>query len=394
MNRQNRLFIFAAVFAVVAGCKKKAPPPMMPEVSVVTLQSRPVTLGMELPGRVVPVRVADVRPQANGVILKRLFTEGTNVEAGQPLYQIDPSQYRATYETARANVERASATLVASSALLGRYKGLIDSNAVSKQEYDNAVAAQMEASANLASAKAALESARVSLVYTDVLAPIAGRIGRSSVTEGALVTANQDTPLATIQQLNSVYVDIVQPSLNLLKLQKEYASGRLKSAGKNQAVATLTLEDGSPYPLKGRLGFAETTVDPESGSVTLRATFPNPDRILLPGMFVQVHLQQGVDENALLIPQRAVTRDQRGEPTALFVGVDNKVELRTLKADRAINDDWLITDGAKAGDRVIVEGLQKVRPGMQVKATEFVAPPTNDGSNGAPASSAETPKHP
>jgi membrane fusion protein (multidrug efflux system) len=374
-THRSCLFIAFIALTVTAACKKKMPPPPMPEVGVVTLQARPVALGMDLPGRVVPQRVAEVRPQASGVILKRLFVEGAVVEAGQALYSIDPSQYRATYETARANVERASATLASSAALLGRYKGLVESNAVSKQEYDNALAAQQEAAANLSAARAALEAARVSLVYTDVLAPISGRIGRSAVTEGALVTANQDTPLATIQQLNTVYVDIVQPSLNLLHLQKEYASGKLKSAGKNQAVVKLTLEDGTPYAAPGRLEFSEVTVDPTSGSVTLRATVPNPDRLLLPGMFVQVHLQEGIQENALLVPQRGITRDQKGEPTALVVGQDNKVELRELKTDRAIGDQWLVTSGLKAGDRVIVEGVQKVRPGSEVKAVEAAPTP-------------------
>ena len=362
-------FIFA-IFALTPACKR-TPPMMCPtEVGVVTLRAQPLTLTTELPGRVVAHRVADVRPQAGGVILKRLYNEGTDVQAGQPLYQIDPASYRAAYESAQAAVEKDSASVVSTTALLDRYRPLVAANAVSKQDYDNALAAQLGAAADLASAHAAAQTARINLVYTDVLAPISGRISRSAVTEGALVTANQPQALATIQQLDPIYVDVTQPSALLLRLKREYADGQLQSAGKNQAVVHLTLEDGTIYDIPGQLQFSEVTVDPGTGAITLRAVFPNPNHTLLPGMFVQEQIQEGMAEDALLVPQRGVTHNQRGEPTALVIGKDNKVEARTLITDRAIGDMWLVTDGLNPGDRLIVEGLQKIGPGAPVTGVE------------------------
>ena len=365
-----RPLILTLALALAAGCKRKAPAMPPTDVGVVTLKAQSVTLTTTLPGRVVPHRVADVRPQASGVILKRLFNEGSDVKAGQPLYQIDPAPYRAAFASASATVQKNAATLASAAALLERYRPLVSSHAVSRQDYDNALASQRGAAAELAGAKAALELARVNLVYTKVLSPIAGRIGRSAVTEGALVTADQATALATVQQLNPIYVDVTQPSALLLRLKREYADGLLRSAGKNQAQVRLLLEDGSAYAPVGALQFSEVTVDPETGSVTLRAVFPNPAGLLLPGMFVQEIIQEGVNDHALLVPQRGVTHDQKGQPTALVVNKDNKVELRQLATDRAIGDQWLVTDGVSAGDKVIVDGLQKIGPGMPVHAVE------------------------
>jgi membrane fusion protein, multidrug efflux system len=383
------LFCFcsgALALLSLAGCHRKAPPPPPAEVGVVTVSTQAITLTTELPGRVVAHRMADVRPQVGGVILRRLFTEGGNVEAGQALYQIDPAPYQAALDNARAAVEKASATLTSSTALLNRYRPLVEANAVSKQDFDNAQAAQRGAAAELTSAEAALSLAHINVVYTRVLSPISGRIGRSSVTEGALVTANQDAALATVQQLNPIYVDVTQPSTLLMRLRRQYDAGRLRRAGKNQAVVHLRLEDDTAYDLAGKLQFTEVTVDPGTGAVTLRAVFPNPKETLLPGMFVHELIQEGVDDQALLVPQRGVSHDQRGEPIAFILGKDGKVELRSLKTDRSIGDQWLVTSGLQAGDRVIVEGLQKIMPGAPahgVEASTATAP--TQSAPGVPA---------
>jgi len=372
----KRAQVIGLLVLSLLGCKKHPPASGPTEVGVVTLHIQPVTLTTDLPGRVVAHRVAEVRPQANGVILKRLFIEGHEVKAGQPLYQIDPAAYEAAYASAQAMVQRDSATVASTTALLHRYQPLVAVNAVSKQDFDNAKATQLGALADLAAARAAMQTAHINLVYTKVLAPISGRISRSSVTEGALVTANQTDALATIQQLDPIYVDVTQSSEMYLRLQQDYAKGKLEKNGKNQAVVRLTLENGTPYPYAGELQFSEVTVDPGTNSVTLRALFPNPQKLLLPGMFVHEQIQEGVDEKGLLVPQRAVTHDQRGEPTAMVVKTDNKVELRVLQTDRTIGDQWLVSDGVQAGDRVIVEGLQKTGPGAAVNPVE-VAPATS-----------------
>jgi membrane fusion protein (multidrug efflux system) len=341
------------------GCGGKAPPsaPPPPKVSVVTLKSQAVPLTSELPGRVVAYRVADVRPQVNGIVLKRSFDEGSEVKAGQQLYQIDPAPYQAAYDSAAAAAASARAQAE-------RYKPLAEVNAVSKQDYDNAVASDLQA-------RAAKETARINLVYTRVLSPISGRIGRSSITEGALVTANQAAALATVQQLDPTYVDVTQPSGVLLRFKREATAGQLQTGGDGQAQVKLRLEDGSGYEQAGWLQFSEVMVDEGTGSVTLRALFPNPDRTLLPGMFVREQIQEGVRQDAILVPQQGVTHDQKGDPTALVVGADNKVEQRRLVTDRAIGDQWLVTSGLKAGDRVVVEGLQSAQPGMRVDASEY-----------------------
>lgn len=355
--------LLATLFALAACSAKKPPPapPPPPVVKVSTLTVQSVSLTTDLPGRTVAFKVADIRPQVSGVVQKRMFVEGSDVKQGQQLYQIDAALYQAAYESAAASAE--SSRLQAE-----RYKPLAQANAVSRQDYDNAVAAA-------AQSKASADTARINLVYTRLLSPIPGRIGRSAVTEGALVTANQTASLATVQQLDPIYVDVTQPSAVLLRLKRELAAGQLAQAGGNQAEVHLVLEDGSAYKLSGKLQFAEIQVDQSTGSVTLRALFPNPDKLLLPGMFVREQLEEGRRTDALLVPQLAVTHNQRGDPTALVVNADNKVELRALSTERAIGDQWLVTAGLKAGDRVIVEGLQYARPGAVVKPEELQGAP-------------------
>jgi membrane fusion protein (multidrug efflux system) len=326
---------------------------------VVTLQASSVTLTTDLPGRTVAYRIADIRPQVNGLIQKRMFTEGGDVKSGQQLYQIDPGLYRASYESAKA-------AALSSRQQLQRYGPLAEINAVSKQDFETAVA-------TAAQNQAQQDTARINLVYTRLLSPISGRIGRSSVTEGALVTADQTTALATVQQLDPIYVDVTQPSAVLLRLKREMAAGQLHSAGNNQAEVHLSLEDGSDYPQAGKLQFAEVSVDQSSGSVTLRAQFPNPDKLLLPGMFVTQRIEEGRRTDAILVPQQAVTHDQKGDATAMVVGAGNRVEPRQLETDRVIGDQWLVTQGLAAGDKVIVEGLQFVKPDAVVAPEEFQA---------------------
>jgi membrane fusion protein (multidrug efflux system) len=376
----------AALGALISltGCghKKDAPPPPPPAlVKVTTLRFQPVGLTTELPGRTVAYRVAEIRPQVSGVIQKRMFVEGSDVKSNRQLYQIDPAPYQAAYESA-------AALAVSSKLQVERFKPLAEVNAVSKQDFDNAVA-------TAAQNKASADTAHINLVYTRLLSPISGRIGRSAVTEGALVTANQTTALATVQQLDPIYVDVTQPSAVLLRLKRELAAGQLVATGGNEAEVQLTLEDGSSYGPRGKLQFVEVSVDETTGSVTLRALFPNPDKLLLPGMFVHEKIEEGSRKDALLVPQLAVAHNQKGEPTALVVGPDNKVELRTLATERAIGDKWLVSEGLKAGDRVIVEGLQFAKPGAAVRPEELpdTAPPAN-GAAAAPPAQASTPAQP
>src|SRR5271170_2247233 len=347
---------------LLTGCGHKTPPPAPPppKVSVVTVQAQAVPITTELPGRVTGYRTADVRPQVNGVILKRLFVEGSDVKAGQQLYQIDPAPYQASYDSAVA--ADASARSLAE-----RYKPLAEANAVSKQDYDNAVASHLQA-------QAAVETARINLIYTRVLSPISGRIGRSLITEGALVTADQSAALATVQQLDPVYVDVTQPTTTLVRLEGEAAAGLLKQNEAGKAQVRVRLEDGSLYAHPGTLEFSEVTVDQTTGSVTLRALMPNPERLLLPGMFVREVIQEGVRQGAVLAPQQGISHNQKGEPNALVVGPDNTVELRTIETDRAIGDQWMVTSGLKPGDRVIVEGIQSAKPGAKVVPEEYRPP--------------------
>jgi membrane fusion protein (multidrug efflux system) len=345
----------------------------VPEVGVVTLKAQRVSLTTELPGRVSAFMVSDVRPQVGGIIQKRLFEEGSDVTAGQVLYQIDPATYRAAYDSAAATLAKAKANVMSVRAKADRYKELVAINAVSKQDYDDAVASMRSAEADIAADQAALETARINLDYTEVTAPISGRIGKSAVTPGALVTANQSDALATIQQLGQIYVDVTQSSIDVLRLKRDLANGKLQSAGANQVKVRLLLEDGSPYEQSGILQFTDITVDKTTGSITLRAVFPNPMEDLLPGMYVRAVLEEGVADQALLVPQRGVSRDARGNPTAMVVGADEKIETRIIKTDRTIGDQWLVSDGLKAGDRVVLDGLQKIRAGVQVKAIELTS---------------------
>lgn len=347
-----------AVVTLLSGCEEKeaaAPAAKeMPQVGVVTLEAEPFALTTELPGRAQPYRIAEVRPQVDGIIQKRLFTEGSDVKAGQQLYQIDDSVYQAAYKSAQAS-------LASTKSLADRYALLVEEQAVSKQAYEEARAASLQAEANL-------EQARINVRYTKVLAPISGRIGRSAVTEGALVNNGQLQELAVIQQLDPIYVDVTQPARELLNLRRDLAEGRLEKAGENAAKVTLTLEDGSEYPHEGKLEFSEVSVDASTGSVVLRAVFPNPDKMLLPGMFVHAQLVAGVRSDAILAPQQGITRTPNGNATALVVNAGNQVELRQVVASRTVGNRWLINEGLNAGDRLITEGLQFIRPGVEVKA--------------------------
>nr|WP_017675438.1 efflux RND transporter periplasmic adaptor subunit [Pseudomonas chengduensis] len=356
----------------LTGCQESSAPQTQqtPQVGVVTLEAKPFALTSEVPGRTSAYRIAEVRPQVNGIIQKRLFTEGSEVKAGQQLYQIDPATYEATFKSAQA-------TQLSAKSLADRYKLLVADKAVSQQAYDEARAAGLQADA-------ALEQARIDLRYTKVMAPISGRIGRSAVTEGALVSNGQANAMATIQQLDPIYVDVTQSSKELLRLRRDLAEGRLQKASDSAAKVALKLEDGSRYAHEGTLEFSEVAVDESTGSVTLRAVFPNPDHLLLPGMFVHAELLSGVKQNAILAPQQGVTRNQRGEPTAMVVGADNKVELRVLKADRTAGSAWLVEEGLNEGDRLITEGLQFVQPGAEVKAV-----PASNVKTEQPAQDAE-----
>src|SRR5882724_2724028 len=368
----------SAGLAACSSGKTAAPPNPPPEVGVVTLHPQPVTITTDLPGRTAAYRIAEVRPQVSGVILKRLFTEGSDVKVGQQLYQIDPAPFQANLDSAQASLARARATLKSATLLTQRYKPLAEAHAVSQRDYDNAIAAESQAEADIALAKAAVDTAHINLAYTRMFSPISGRTGRSSVTEGALVDANQRTALVVVQQLDPIYVDVTQPSTMLLRLQREFASGQMKKVGEGQARAQLMLEDNTRYEQSVTLQFAEVAVDSGTGSVTLRAVFPNPRHILLPGMFVHEQLEEGVNEHGLLVPQRAVTHNLRGDATTMVVGADDTVSSRVIKTERAIGDQWLVSDGVAAGDRVIVVGLQRLGSGIvKVRPKEVSPDPLN-----------------
>ncbi|MEL4427188.1 MULTISPECIES: efflux RND transporter periplasmic adaptor subunit [Shewanella] len=341
------------------------------EVSVLEVKSAPQALQVQLPGRSIAFLEAEVRPQVNGIILKRSFTEGGDVKQGESLYQIDPSTYKASLQSAKADLARAEAALASAKATQARYQELVKTKYISKEEYDKADASYKEALAAVEVAKAAINTATINVNYTEVQAPISGRIGKSSVTAGALVTANQAQPLATIQQLDPINVDIVQSSTQMLRLKSMLKAGKLQAS--DDAEVTLLLEDGSTYDHKGRLQFAEVSVDQSTGSVTLRAEFPNPEHTLLPGMYVRAILNTGVDPQAILVPQKAITRSPKGEAVAMLVNGENKVEARVIKTADVINHQWRVTEGLKPGDKLIVEGLQKIRPGMPVTAKPMTA---------------------
>ncbi len=387
-SRARRVMaVMAAVVVVVslAGCGRQPgafnmPPPA---VGVVTVAPESVALTTELPGRIDPVRVAQVRARVDGIVLRREFTEGSDVKAGQELYQIDPAPFQAVYDSAQAALAKTEANSNQTRLLADRYQPLVGINAVSKQDYDNAVSASAQANADVLSAKAALETAAINLGYTKVTSPIDGRIGAALVTEGALVSQSGATEMAVVQQLDPIYCDFTESSTELLRLQHEFQTGALKSVAPGAAKVTLLLEDGSTYGHPGRLLFSDVTVDPSSGMVTLRAEFPNPDHLLLPGMFARGVLEQAVDAQAITVLQRGVSVGPSGVATAMVVGPDNKAELRTVQIGQAVGNQWIVTDGLKAGDRVIVEGLLKVQPGMTVQPAPFDA---GGGAAPAPAS--------
>jgi membrane fusion protein (multidrug efflux system) len=339
----------------------------VPEVVVAVMQPERLVLTTELPGRTSAFLIAEVRPQVSGVIQKRLFNEGDDVKAGEPLYQIDSSSYETAYNGAKAALARAEANAVSIGNRAERYKELVAVNAVSRQDYDDAIAALKQAQAEVEAQKASVENARINLNYTQITAPISGRIGKSNVTVGALATAYQGVPFATIQQIDPIYVDATQSSASLLQFEKNIAAGKIKGDGTGRTQAKLLLEDGTPYMLEGTLKFSDVTVEPSTGSYLLRMVFPNPKHILLPGMYVRPIIQEGVVERAILAPQEGVSRDPKGNPVALIVNAEEKVEQRMITVDRAIGNKWFVTSGLKAGDRLIVEGLQKVRPGAPVK---------------------------
>jgi len=380
-----RLAGMLAMGAALAGCGKQtdAPADAPVEVGVVTIQPQSLAVTTELPGRTSAYQIAEVRPQVGGILKQRLFREGADVKAGSPLYQIDPATYQAAYDSARGTLASAEASLLQAKLKAGRYKELVAIKAVSQQEYDDATATLTQAQAQVAVARAAVDTARISLGYTRVASPIGGRVGKSSVTPGALLTANQAATLTTVQQLDPIYVDVTQSSTELLRLRRALESGQIRREG-GRIPVSLTLDDGSAYAQKGSLEFSDVTVDPETSTVTLRAVFPNPRQELLPGMYVRARIDQGVDAQAILAPQQGVARNSKGEATALVVGAGDKVEPRVLQVGRTVGDKWLVTSGLQAGDRLIVDGLQKAKPGSQVKPVPVAATPV---AGSAPAQS-------
>jgi membrane fusion protein (multidrug efflux system) len=377
-----------SVSLVLAACGQARPastttsPPA--QVSVVTVHRSSVPITIDLPGRTSPYLVAQVRARVDGIVLKRDFKEGGDVKAGERLYQIDPAPYVAALNSAKAALQKAQANLASTTALVERYKVLVSANAVSKQDYDNAVAGEGQAAADVATGKAMVATAQINLDYTSVVSPIVGRSGPSLVTQGAYVQTSAATLLTTVQQIDPIYVDLTQTSVEGLQLRRDIASGQLKVTGPNQAKVTLTLEDGSQYAAPGALQFTDITVNQGTGSVTVRAMFPNPQFVLLPGMFVRARIQEGVVDNATLVPQVGVTHDPSGQATALVVGPDNKVVVRKLRLKATRGDQWIVEDGLADGDRVIVAGVQKVQPGAVVQASELSAAAAVAGAS-APA---------
>ena len=381
MSKSNSFMTLAAaacLIAVLAGCnqqKQASGQPQgggPPEVSVATIEPQRLPVTTELPGRTAPYRVAEIRPQVSGIVLKRLFREGSEVKAGDQLYQIDPATYEASLASAQADVQKAEANLQAARNKASRYGDLVKNSVVSKQDFDDVQASLKQNEAQVASAKAAYNLASINLSYTKVFAPISGRIGKSAVTEGALVTANQGTALATIQQFDPIYVDVTQTASQLMKLREDMATGRIRPAEPGKIPVTLFLNsnasgDDTAYPAKGELQFADVTVDAGTSSVQLRAVFPNTNKELLPGLFVRARVEQGVAENAITVPQAAVARSPDGSARVWVVGADNKVAPRAIKTERPVGNVWLVSDGLAPGDRIVVEGLQKLKPGAEVK---------------------------
>ncbi|MBB1227217.1 efflux RND transporter periplasmic adaptor subunit [Pantoea pleuroti] len=394
MNKIRGLSPLAAVLMLsgsflLTGCdnnKSEQAAQQPPAVGVVTLKTEPLKISTELPGRTSAYRVAEVRPQVSGIILKRNFVEGSDVKAGQSLYQIDPATYQAAYDSAKGDLTQAQANARIAQLTVKRYKPLLGTKYISQQDYDTAVATAAQNDAAVQVAKANVETARINLAYTKVTSPISGRIGKSSVTEGALVQNAQTTALATVQQLDPMYVDVTQSSEDFMRLRSELESGQLKQ-NDGKANVTLLMQNGNSYPQTGTLEFSDVTVDETTGSITLRAIVPNPNHALLPGMFVRARLDEGTNPNALLVPQQAVARTPTGQATVMVVGADNKVEARQVTTSQAIGDKWLVTDGVKAGERVISTGLQRAKPGAQVTPQEV-----SDDAKAAPGSKPQSDK--
>ncbi|HIH4879599.1 efflux RND transporter periplasmic adaptor subunit [Citrobacter braakii] len=356
---------------LLAGCNDQGETQAHPaelQVNVHVVEKAPLAVTTELPGRTTAFRIAEVRPQVSGIVLKRNFTEGSDVKAGQSLYQIDPATYQADYDSAKGELAKSEAAAAIAHLTVKRYVPLVGTKYISQQEYDQAIADARQADASVIAAKAAVESARINLAYTKVTSPISGRIGKSNVTEGALVTNGQATELATVQQLDPIYVDVTQSSNDFMRLKQSVEQGSLHKDSASSTVE-LVMENGQSYPLKGALQFSDVTVDESTGSITLRAVFPNPQHTLLPGMFVRTRIDEGIQPNAILVPQQGVTRTPRGDATVMVVNDKSQVEARTVVATQAIGDKWLISEGLQPGDKVIVSGLQKARPGVKVKAT-------------------------
>ena len=375
-SRRLSRALCVALLIFISACDKKSTPPAPPpaKVGFITIKPQSVSWTTQIPGRTNAEMTAEVRPQVNGVILKRLFTEGDEVRAGQQLYQIDPATYKASYDTALATLAYDQAALTTARIKAQRYKPLAAAQAISEQDYDDAVASAAEAVANVASARASVEQAQINLDYTKVLSPISGHIGASSVTAGALVTASQTTVLATVTQLDPIYVDVEEPSTLRLQLQKGFVDGDIKKDANGDIPVGLQLEDNSMYNLKGALQFTAVTVDESTGTVLLRATFPNPDHFLLPGMYVHAVLSQGVHQNGIVVPQQAVSHNTHGDATVLLVGANNKVLLQIIQTGAVVNNQWVVTSGLKAGDRVIVDGLTGLDPGVAVTPAAEAAP--------------------
>ncbi|MDR2488855.1 MAG: efflux RND transporter periplasmic adaptor subunit [Desulfovibrio sp.] len=423
-ERHNAAFVSAFFWAalLLTACDNKTDPyTNIPTVTYMQSSPKSVTLTTELPGRTSAFMISEVRPQVSGIILERLFVEGSDVKQGDVLYQIDPALYQAAYDNAKATLMKVEANAVAAGLLAERYRQVVKVNAVSKQEYDNAEAAYGQAQAEVAAAKAALDTAAINLAYTRVKAPVSGRIGRSSVTSGALVTQNQPNALAIIQQIDTVYVDVTQSSTEMLRLKKAFSSGALKSSGETALKASLILEDGAPYqqriiqkdpvsgkgmtdetgnpvytlePVTGSLKFSEATVEQSTGAVAIRAVFPNPEGLLLPGMYVRTLLEEGVNDKAFLLPQKTVVRNSRGLPVVQVLTKNAtltdqeevyNVTPRILELDRVIDNEWLVTGGIREGDKVVLEGLQKIRPGMPVRGVQARIPAGGSPDRGAAA---------
>ena len=388
--RNLALAVALAVFLAACGTKEQAPPPGPPQVSVITVSERPVTLTTVLPGRTTAYETSEVRPQVNGLVRERLFQEGDVVRKGQPLYRIDAAPYEASVASARAALARSRAAIASSQGLARRYGELVKINAIARQEYENAVTAADQARADVSAQQAALRSAQIDLARTTIRAPISGRIGRSTFTTGALVSAAQAEPLTKIQRLDPIYVDIQQSSADILALRQRIMAGEL-ARGDQAAQVRLRLENDSVYPIEGRLRFTDVSVDPDTGTQAIRASFPNPDSLLLPGMYVRAELVEGTQDNAILVPQRAVGRDERGQATVMVVGKGNRLEQRVLTAPRTIGDAWLVTKGLTPGDRIMMEGGAMLRPGAVVKPTPFGARPAGRAGQAPASGQADSP---